>query len=71
MPGACRPDNGALANAGEDSASAELAKVAAIKRQGLSLDETMARRPTAEIDAKWGRFAVGPALFTKLVYAGV
>ena len=46
-------------------------RVAAIKRQGLSLDETMARRPTAEFDAKWGRFAVGPALFTKLVYAGV
>jgi glyoxylase-like metal-dependent hydrolase (beta-lactamase superfamily II) len=46
-------------------------RVAAIKRQGLSLDETMARRPTADFDAKWGRFAVRPALFTKLVYAGV
>ena len=46
-------------------------KVAALKSQGLSLDETMARRPTADFDAEWGRFAVGPALFTKLVYAGV
>jgi glyoxylase-like metal-dependent hydrolase (beta-lactamase superfamily II) len=45
-------------------------KVAALKKQGLSLDETTARRPTADFDAKWGRFAVGPALFTKLVYAG-
>ncbi len=31
----------------------------------------MARRPIAEFDAEWGRFAVEPALFTKLVYAGV
>ncbi len=46
-------------------------RVAALKRQGRSLDETVAQRPTAEFDAEWGRFAVTPALFTKLVYAGV
>src|ERR671916_1886851 len=46
-------------------------KVAALKGQGRSPDETVAAKPTAAYDAKWGRFAVSPALFTKLVYAGV
>jgi hypothetical protein len=46
-------------------------KVAALKGQGRSLSETVAARPTAAFDAKWGRFAVSPAVFTKLVYAGV
>jgi glyoxylase-like metal-dependent hydrolase (beta-lactamase superfamily II) len=45
--------------------------VAALKKQGRSLDETIAAKPTAAFDAKWGQFAVSPALFTKLVYAGV
>jgi glyoxylase-like metal-dependent hydrolase (beta-lactamase superfamily II) len=46
-------------------------KVAALKKQGRSPDETVAAKPTAAYDAKWGRFAVSPAGFTKLVYAGV
>jgi glyoxylase-like metal-dependent hydrolase (beta-lactamase superfamily II) len=46
-------------------------KVAALKRQGRTLDETVAAKPTAAYDAKWGQFAVNPALFTKLVYMGV
>ncbi len=46
-------------------------KVAALKGQGRSPDETVAAKPTAAFDARWGRFAVSPALFTKLVYAGV
>jgi glyoxylase-like metal-dependent hydrolase (beta-lactamase superfamily II) len=45
--------------------------VADLKKQGRSLDETVAAKPTAAFDAKWGQFAVSPALFTKLVYAGV
>lgn len=44
--------------------------VAALKRQGRSLDETIAAKPTAAYDAKWGQFVIGPALFTKLVYEG-
>jgi hypothetical protein len=35
------------------------------------MDETVAAKPTAEFDPKWGRFVVAPATFTKLVYAGV
>jgi glyoxylase-like metal-dependent hydrolase (beta-lactamase superfamily II) len=46
-------------------------KVSGLKALGRSLDEVMAAKPTAAYDGKWGQFAVGPALFTKLVYAGV
>lgn len=45
--------------------------VAALKRQGKSLEATIIARPTAAYDAKWGQFVIGPALFTKLVYEGV
>ena len=46
-------------------------KVAALKKQGRSLDETIAAKPTAAYDVKWGQFAVTPTLFTKLVHRGV
>ena len=46
-------------------------KVAELKQQGCTVDETIAAIPTAEFDAKWGRFVVSPANFTRLVYAGV
>jgi len=45
--------------------------VAALKKKGRSLNETIAAKPTAAYDAKWGQFLVTPALFTGLVYAGV
>ena len=45
--------------------------VGKLKRQGRSLDETVAANPTAAFDAKWGQFIITPALFTKLVYEGV
>ncbi|HXA49230.1 MAG TPA: hypothetical protein VNV86_02940 [Candidatus Acidoferrum sp.] len=45
--------------------------VAALKKQGRSLDETIAAKPTASFDAKWGQFLITPAHFTTLVYAGV
>lgn len=46
-------------------------KVAALKKQGRSQEDTIAAKPTATYDAKWGQFAVNPTLFTKLVYMGV
>ena len=46
------------------------AKVAALKKQGKSLAETLAAKPTAPYDAKWGSL-VPPDLFAKLVYVGV
>jgi glyoxylase-like metal-dependent hydrolase (beta-lactamase superfamily II) len=45
-------------------------RVAALKKQGRSLDEIVAAKPTADYDAKWGQFAANPALFTKLLYEG-
>jgi glyoxylase-like metal-dependent hydrolase (beta-lactamase superfamily II) len=46
-------------------------KVATLKKQGKTLDETVAAKPTAGYDAKWGQFLITPAMFTTLVYAGV
>jgi glyoxylase-like metal-dependent hydrolase (beta-lactamase superfamily II) len=45
--------------------------VAALKKQGKSLDETIAAKPTSAFDAKWGQFLITPGLFTALVYSGV
>ncbi|MBS1796969.1 MAG: MBL fold metallo-hydrolase [Acidobacteria bacterium] len=46
-------------------------RVARLKKQGKSIDETVAAKPTADFDPKWGNFVISPALFTRLVYAGV
>ena len=45
--------------------------VASLKKQGRSLDETTAAKPTAVYDGKWGQFLITPAHFTSLVYVGV
>jgi hypothetical protein len=44
--------------------------VAKLKQQGRSLEETIAAKPTADFDAKWGQFVISPDFFTKLVYEG-
>ena len=45
-------------------------RVAALKKQGMSLEEVIASKPTSTYDAKWGSL-VPPNLFAKLVYVGV
>jgi glyoxylase-like metal-dependent hydrolase (beta-lactamase superfamily II) len=45
--------------------------VSALKEQGKSLGQTIAERPTADFDAKWGQFVIAPEAFTELVYTGV
>jgi glyoxylase-like metal-dependent hydrolase (beta-lactamase superfamily II) len=45
--------------------------VAALKKQGRTLEQTLAAKPTAAFDAKWGQFLINPATFIALVYAGV
>jgi hypothetical protein len=45
-------------------------KVAKLKQQSRSLDETIAAKPTAAFHAKWGQFVITPAFFTRLVYQG-
>jgi glyoxylase-like metal-dependent hydrolase (beta-lactamase superfamily II) len=46
-------------------------KVAGLKRQGMTVFEVMAAKPTAAFDAKWGQFLITPSAFTGLVYKGV
>ena len=46
-------------------------KVADLKKQGKSLDEAVAAKPTADFDAKWGGFVIDGNFFTRLVYVGV
>jgi glyoxylase-like metal-dependent hydrolase (beta-lactamase superfamily II) len=46
-------------------------KVAALKKQGKTLPEVVAAKPTAAFDAKYGNFVIGPDFFTKLVYDGL
>jgi glyoxylase-like metal-dependent hydrolase (beta-lactamase superfamily II) len=45
--------------------------VATLKKAGRTLQETVAAKPTAAYDAKWGQFVIDPTFFTKLVYEGV
>ncbi len=46
-------------------------KVAGLKRQGMTVFEVIAAKPTAAFDAKWGQFLITPSAFTGLVYQGV
>jgi glyoxylase-like metal-dependent hydrolase (beta-lactamase superfamily II) len=45
--------------------------VATLKREGKTLEQVIAARPTAKFDGKWGNFVINPAFFTRLVYRGV
>jgi len=46
-------------------------KVSTLKREGKSLEEVVAAKPTADYDAKWGGFVIDGNFFIRLVYAGV
>ena len=46
-------------------------KVATLKKQGRSLDEIVAVKPTAAWDDKWGGGFMSPRMFTGLVFEGV
>jgi glyoxylase-like metal-dependent hydrolase (beta-lactamase superfamily II) len=45
--------------------------VAKLKQAGKTRAETVAAKPTAAFDAKWGQFVIDPGFFTRLVYQGV
>ncbi len=47
------------------------ANVARLKKEGKTLAETVAARPTAAFDAKYGDFLISPAFFTQLIYMDV
>ena len=54
-----------------DMAIAVRDKVSALKKEGKSREEIVAAKPTADYDAKWGRFVVDGDFFTRLVCKGV
>ena len=45
--------------------------VSRLKKQGKSIEEVVAAKPTAGYDDKWGGYVIDGAFFTRLVYAGV
>ena len=45
--------------------------VSTLKKQGKSLAEIVAQKPTAKFDAKFGQYVIDPAFFILLVYTGV
>jgi glyoxylase-like metal-dependent hydrolase (beta-lactamase superfamily II) len=72
IPGHGRPvSNRAELQAYRDMLVAIRDNVAALKGEGRSRDETVAAKPTAVFDAKFGNFVIDPDFFTRLVYEGV
>ena len=43
-------------------------RVSKLKQSGKSVDEAVAAKPTADLDAKWGKGRIGNDFFVKLVY---
>ena len=46
-------------------------RVAGLKKEGKSLDEIIAAKPTAAYDAKWATSFITGDVFTKLIHAGI
>jgi glyoxylase-like metal-dependent hydrolase (beta-lactamase superfamily II) len=46
-------------------------KVAALKKQGRTLTEVIAARPSSRYDTEWGNLFMTPNAFLTLVYQGV
>lgn len=46
-------------------------KVSSLKKQGKSLSDVVAAKPTAAFDEKFGQFVIGPEFFTKIAYDGI
>jgi len=45
--------------------------VAALKKQGKTLEEVIAAKPTAKYDAVYGQFVITPDFFARIVYEGL
>jgi hypothetical protein len=44
-------------------------RVGKLKQQGRKLEEVAAAKPTADLDAKWGKGTITPDFFVTLVYS--
>ncbi len=72
IPGHGRPvSNKAELQEFRDMLVAVRETVATLKKKGMTRDETVAAKPTAAFDAKFGAFVIDPPFFTRLVYEGV
>jgi glyoxylase-like metal-dependent hydrolase (beta-lactamase superfamily II) len=72
IPGHGRPvSNKAELQGFRDMLVAIRDNVGNLKKQGRTRDETVAAKPTAAFDAKFGQFLIDPGFFTRLVYEGV
>src|SRR6516165_8962197 len=68
IPGHGNPvSNKAELSAYRDMLVAIRENVAKLKQRGRSLEDTIAAKPTATFDAKWGQFVITPDFFTRLV----
>jgi hypothetical protein len=70
------PGHGAVGNKGQlrefrDMLATVKDRVSKLKKEGRTMKETIAAKPTANFDAKFGQFVVDGAFFTRLVYADV
>ncbi|WP_159470391.1 MBL fold metallo-hydrolase [Dyadobacter sp. 3J3] len=70
------PGHGAIGNKAQLIAFHEMLvtvreKVSKLKKQGKSLTEIIAAKPTAAFDAKWGGFVIDGKTFTSLVFKGL
>lgn len=72
IPGHGKPvSNKAELKEFRDMLAAVRDSVAKLKKAGKSRDETVAAKPSAAYDTKWGQFVIDPGFFTRLVYEGV
>lgn len=70
------PGHGAVGDRAQLIASRNMlvairANIARLKAAGHSVEAAVAAKPTAEFDANWGQFVIGPDLITRLIYEGV
>jgi glyoxylase-like metal-dependent hydrolase (beta-lactamase superfamily II) len=70
------PGHGPVGNKQDVAASLEMLsatrdKVSGLKKEGKTIDEVIAAKPTAAFDEKWGKGFTTPEMFTRFVYQGV
>jgi len=70
------PGHGPVGNKRDVAASLEMLsairdKVSGLKKEGKTIDEVIAAKPTAAFDEKWGKGFTTPEMFTRFVYQGV
>jgi len=70
------PGHGPVGNKRDVAASLEMLsairdKVSGLKKEGKTIDEVIAAKPTAVFDEKWGKGFTTPEMFTRFVYQGV